>query len=178
MTGGGETKKSTKKQKIEGDKTNNFMAVTFPDEMDDPFPVIDEDAMQEWVYPSNTIKIIMFLCFNASLANFPKRQYQFAITEQALYNNTLVCLPTGLGKTFIAAVIMHNFYRWFPDGSIDICKTIKLILNVGKIIFMAPSKQLVTQQLWACSDVMGIPRVYPLIITLLRLDLQFVYRRK
>lgn len=46
----------------------------------------------------------------------PKREYQFFITEKALFNNTLVCLPTGLGKTFIAAVVMYNFYRWFPEG--------------------------------------------------------------
>ena len=35
--------------------------------------------------------------------------------EQALLQNTLVCLPTGLGKTFIAAVAMYNFFRWFPQ---------------------------------------------------------------
>ncbi len=38
-----------------------------------------------------------------------------AIVEQALLQNTLVCLPTGLGKTFIAAVVMYNFFRWFPE---------------------------------------------------------------
>eukprot|EP00955_Chlamydomonas_euryale_P114774 366301-Chlamydomonas_euryale.AAC.49 len=29
----------------------------------------------------------------------------------ALLANTLACLPTGLGKTLIAAVVMFNFYR-------------------------------------------------------------------
>jgi ERCC4-related helicase len=33
----------------------------------------------------------------------------------ALRANTLVALPTGLGKTFVAAVVMLNFYRWFPE---------------------------------------------------------------
>ena len=35
--------------------------------------------------------------------------------QTALLTNTLVCLPTGLGKTLIAAVVMHNFARWFPE---------------------------------------------------------------
>lgn len=52
-----------------------------------------------------------------------------------------VVLPTGLGKTFIAAVIIYNYYRWYPRG---------------KIIFVAPTKPLVFQQKTACFDVMGI----------------------
>lgn len=47
----------------------------------------------------------------------------------------MVCLPTGLGKTFIAAVVMHNFFRWFPRG---------------KVLFMAPTRPLVAQQIRAC----------------------------
>ncbi|XP_038611928.1 Fanconi anemia group M protein [Tachyglossus aculeatus] len=63
----------------------------------------------------------------------------------ALYRNTLVCLPTGLGKTFIAAVLMYNFYRWFPDG---------------KVVFTAPTKALVAQQRDACARLMAIPRAH------------------
>ena len=37
------------------------------------------------------------------------------IIQTALLQNTLVCLPTGLGKTLIAAVVMYNFTRWFPE---------------------------------------------------------------
>jgi hypothetical protein len=48
-----------------------------------------------WMYPTNK----------------SERGYQASITETAMFENTLVCLPTGLGKTFIAAVIMYNFYR-------------------------------------------------------------------
>jgi ERCC4-related helicase len=48
-----------------------------------------------------------------------------------LFNLPQVTLPTGLGKTFIAAIVMLNFYRWFPTG---------------KIVFCAPTKPLVTQQ--------------------------------
>lgn len=58
----------------------------------------------------------------------PIRAYQYNIIQQCLYNNTMVVLPTGLGKTFVAAVVMLNFYRWYPNG---------------KIIFMAPTKPLV-----------------------------------
>ena len=86
----------------------------------------DRSAGQLWVYP----------------INFPLRDYQLSIVRQALLKNTLVILPTGLGKTFIAAVVMYNFYRWYPEG---------------KIIFMAPTKPLVAQQIDACYNMMGIP---------------------
>jgi fanconi anemia group M protein len=74
--------------------------------------------------------------------NLPIRLYQYNICKQALFKNTLVVLPTGLGKTFIAAVVMYNFFRWYPRG---------------KIIFMAPTRPLVAQQVEACYKIMGIP---------------------
>ncbi|EDQ84343.1 uncharacterized protein MONBRDRAFT_30349 [Monosiga brevicollis MX1] len=46
----------------------------------------------------------------------------------------------GLGKTFIAAVVMYNFWRWYPNG---------------KVLFMAPTKPLVAQQVNACYQIMG-----------------------
>ena len=79
--------------------------------------------------------------------NYPVREYQLQIVGDALFKNTLVSLPTGLGKTFIAAVVMFNYYRWFP---------------AGKVIFMAPTRPLVTQQIGACHDIVGIPHVRPL----------------
>ncbi|XP_029672438.1 Fanconi anemia group M protein isoform X1 [Formica exsecta] len=85
-------------------------------------------AGNTWIYPEN----------------YPIRQYQYNIVKSALYQNTLVCLPTGLGKTFIAAVVMYNFWRWYP---------------FGKIVFLAPTKPLVAQQIDACYEVMGIPSV-------------------
>ena len=88
--------------------------------------VAPENA-RNWIYPINR----------------EKRKYQFTMTRAALFSNTLVCLPTGLGKTLIAAVVMYNYYRWFPRG---------------KIIFMAPSRPLVNQQVDACFDIMGIPK--------------------
>ncbi|NXF86369.1 FANCM protein, partial [Eubucco bourcierii] len=53
-----------------------------------------------WIYPTN----------------YPLRAYQLRMAQAALLANTLICLPTGLGKTFVAAVVMYNFYRWFPSG--------------------------------------------------------------
>ncbi|PPQ76176.1 hypothetical protein CVT26_009353 [Gymnopilus dilepis] len=76
--------------------------------------------------------------------NRPKRDYQFNIVKNSLFENTLVALPTGLGKTFIAGVVMLNYYRWFPDG---------------KVIFVAPTKPLVAQQVQACHETCGIPAV-------------------
>ena len=95
--------------------------------IEEEIPGFDNEAGQLWIYPTN----------------YPLRDYQFNIVHKALFTNTLVCLPTGLGKTFIAAVVMYNFYRWYPNG---------------KIVFQAPTKPLVTQQIEACHNVMGIPQ--------------------
>jgi hypothetical protein len=56
-------------------------------------------------------------CSNAA-ANIEVREYQLYIVQKALFTNTLVALPTGLGKTFIAAVVMYNYFRWFPEGKV------------------------------------------------------------
>ncbi|KAA0172092.1 hypothetical protein FNF27_06127 [Cafeteria roenbergensis] len=81
-----------------------------------------------WVFPAHP--------------EYPEREYQLAIAGRALFENTLVSLPTGLGKTFIAAVVMHNYRRWFPSG---------------KVVFMAPTRPLVAQQVEACHKIVGIP---------------------
>ncbi|KZT74815.1 P-loop containing nucleoside triphosphate hydrolase protein [Daedalea quercina L-15889] len=74
--------------------------------------------------------------------NHEKRDYQFNIARHCLFENTLVALPTGLGKTFIAGVVMLNFFHWFPEG---------------KVVFLAPTKPLVAQQIDASHKVCGIP---------------------
>ncbi|ODV77820.1 P-loop containing nucleoside triphosphate hydrolase protein [Suhomyces tanzawaensis NRRL Y-17324] len=74
--------------------------------------------------------------------NFEVRDYQYNVVRRAFYDNLLVALPTGLGKTFIASTVMLNFYRWFP---------------VSKIVFMAPTKPLVAQQIKACCSITGLP---------------------
>ena len=52
----------------------------------------DRAAAAFWIYPLNK----------------PKRDYQFNIVRNCLFDNTLVALPTGLGKTFIAGCVMLN----------------------------------------------------------------------
>ncbi|CAK9831231.1 Fanconi anemia group M protein [Anthophora retusa] len=94
----------------------------------------DMSAGKTWIYP----------------INYPIRDYQFNIVQACLYSNTLVCLPTGLGKTFIAAVIMYNFWRWYPRG---------------KVVFLAPTKPLVAQQIFACHNIMGIPKTETIELT-------------
>ncbi|XP_063885046.1 Fanconi anemia group M protein-like isoform X2 [Scylla paramamosain] len=90
-------------------------------------PDFDEEAGSTWIFP----------------VNYPLRGYQYSMVESSLFRNTLISLPTGLGKTFIAAVVMYNFYRWYPT-----CK----------VVFMAPTKPLVCQQIEACFNIMGIPQ--------------------
>jgi len=87
---------------------------------------VDEEQAQTWIYPINK----------------PLRSYQLNIVKKALFNNVLVALPTGLGKTFIAAVVILNYVRWFPRG---------------KIIFVAPTRPLVNQQQQACHSICGLP---------------------
>ncbi|KAI0670106.1 P-loop containing nucleoside triphosphate hydrolase protein [Trametes maxima] len=86
----------------------------------------DRLAAKTWIYPLNK----------------PKRDYQYNIVKKCLFENTLVALPTGLGKTFIAGVVMLNYYNWFPQG---------------KVVFVAPTKPLVAQQIDACHKTCGIP---------------------
>lgn len=96
---------------------------------------VDKQAMETWVYPTNLGAI---------------REYQFSIVKNSLFNNTLVALPTGLGKTFIAATVMLNFYRWTKSA---------------KIVFVAPTKPLVAQQIDACYNIVGIPRSDTTLLT-------------
>uniref|UniRef100_A0A1A9Z0H2 Fanconi anemia group M protein n=1 Tax=Glossina pallidipes TaxID=7398 RepID=A0A1A9Z0H2_GLOPL len=93
---------------------------------DELFFGFDNTTGDAWIYPSN----------------MPCRAYQLSMTQAALYRNTLIVLPTGLGKTFIAAVVMYNLYRWYPRG---------------KVIFMAPTRPLVNQQIEACKNIMPFP---------------------
>ncbi|KAF3938429.1 hypothetical protein ABW19_dt0201922 [Dactylella cylindrospora] len=95
---------------------------------------IDKEAAKTWIYPTNV----------------SHRDYQFNITKRALFTNVLVALPTGLGKTFIAATVMYNWYRWAPQS---------------QIIFMAPTKPLVAQQVDACHKIVGIPKRETCLLT-------------
>ncbi|GMG02689.1 unnamed protein product [[Candida] boidinii] len=75
-------------------------------------------------------------------SNLEVRDYQFDIVKKALFSNLLCALPTGLGKTFIASTVMLNYFRWTIEA---------------KIIFMAPTRPLVAQQIKACYGITGIP---------------------
>jgi len=39
-------------------------------------------------------------------------------THKHPYLDAHLTLASGLGKTFIAAVLMFNFFRWFPKGKV------------------------------------------------------------
>ena len=96
---------------------------------------LDHAELSTWVYPLNL---------------GPIRDYQFSIVKSGLFNNTLVALPTGLGKTFIAATVMLNYFRWTKRA---------------KIVFVAPTKPLASQQVQACLSIAGIPRSQATLLT-------------
>jgi len=97
--------------------------------------VLIPDALQTWIYPTNLGSI---------------REYQYGIVAKGLYHNLLVALPTGLGKTFIAATVMLNWLRWTQDA---------------QIVFVAPTRPLVSQQVKACFEIAGIPRAVTVMLT-------------
>jgi ATP-dependent DNA helicase MPH1 len=96
---------------------------------------LNQDTLNTWWYPTNLGTI---------------RDYQFNITQKGLFHNLLVALPTGLGKTFIAATVMLNWFRWTKDA---------------QMVFVAPTKPLVSQQVSACLDIAGIPRSQTTMLT-------------
>src|SRR5438132_9291587 len=61
---------------------------------------------------------------------FEPREYQRRIAETASASNTLVVLPTGLGKTMIAILVAASRLEKFPKG---------------KVLVMAPTRPLTIQ---------------------------------
>ena len=59
------------------------------------------------------------------------REYQLSVAMRALDGNTMVVLPTGLGKTAVALIVAAS--RLYNEG--------------GKVLMMAPTKPLVEQHL-------------------------------
>ncbi|NXN25240.1 FANCM protein, partial [Nycticryphes semicollaris] len=114
------TTKKKKKEKEDEEGDDDDLLLVAAAAAADPSPAggFCSAAGSIWIYPTN----------------YPVRGYQVRMAHAALLANTLVCLPTGLGKTFVAAVVMYNFYRWFPSG---------------KVLFLAPTKPLVAQQMEA-----------------------------
>lgn len=68
---------------------------------------------KHWIYPLNQ----------------PKRDYQYNIVKHCLWDNTIVALPTGLGKTFVAGVVMLNctFFRLSKESGIAYPSSLSLV---------------------------------------------------
>lgn len=67
------------------------------------------------------------------------REYQVNVFREALRQNTLIVLPTGLGKTVIAAMVAA---RVLEEG--------------GRVLFMAPTRPLVQQHYRSLSQLLGL----------------------
>ena len=59
------------------------------------------------------------------------RKYQITIANKCINQNSLVVLPTGLGKTVIAVLVAAKSLEIFPEGS--------------KVILLAPTRPLINQ---------------------------------
>ena len=78
-----------------------------------------------------------------NLGPITPRQYEVDIASQCLKENTLIVLPTGLGKTAIAALVARE------------------IMDHGKrVLFLAPTKPLVSQHLKTLKSFLNLDRDY------------------
>ena len=81
-------------------------------------------------------------------SRFSPRQYQQAICESALKRgNTLVVLPTGLGKTLIALLLIEAKSKQ------------------GRVLFLAPTKPLAEQHRKTILDSMSVPEDSVVLLT-------------
>lgn len=76
------------------------------------------------------------------LLDFSPRTYQSSIFETAKDKNTLVVLPTGLGKTAIAMMLAARRFLMHPSK---------------KVVFLAPTKPLVIQHLESFQKQFALP---------------------
>ena len=70
-----------------------------------------------------------------------RRSYQEAIARRALRVSTLVCLPTGLGKSIIAAYVAAERLRQNPSKG---------------VVMLAPTKPLVLQHFKTFHNLLNI----------------------
>ncbi|MHA1763654.1 MAG: helicase-related protein, partial [Promethearchaeota archaeon] len=70
------------------------------------------------------------------------REYQVNILKEIKDKNSLVVLPTGLGKTIIAVLLIAEALKKYPEG---------------KILILAPTRPLVTQHELSCKRFLKIP---------------------
>ena len=72
-----------------------------------------------------------------------ERAYQVNIAKACLSRSTLVVLPTGMGKTVIAAMVIAEILR----------------RKGGKVLFLAPTKPLVEQHAASLRDILIVERI-------------------
>ncbi len=72
-----------------------------------------------------------------------ERAYQVNIAKACLSRSTLVVLPTGMGKTVIAAMVIAETLRG----------------KGGKVLFLAPTKPLVEQHATSLKDILVVERI-------------------
>jgi Fanconi anemia group M protein len=73
-----------------------------------------------------------------------EREYQLAIAMRALDGNAMVVLPTGLGKTVVALLVVAS--RIKNEG--------------GKILILAPTKPLVEQHHRFLNNISSFPTIH------------------
>ncbi|BAB60659.1 translation initiation factor eIF4A [Thermoplasma volcanium GSS1] len=73
------------------------------------------------------------------LVNIEPREYQINVYKNSIDKNTLIVMPTGLGKTLIAAMLIEKFFK-----------------ENKKSIFLAPTKPLVLQHMATLVKVLGL----------------------
>ena len=71
------------------------------------------------------------------------RKYQMDIARKCAHANSLVVIPTGLGKTIISLLVVAEVLDSFPTGS--------------KVIMLAPTRPLITQHHESFREFLTIP---------------------
>ena len=71
------------------------------------------------------------------------RKYQVDIARKCAHANSLVVIPTGLGKTIISLLVVAEVLESFPTGS--------------KVLMLAPTRPLITQHHESFQDFLNIP---------------------
>jgi len=69
------------------------------------------------------------------------RQYQKNIIEKCCHKNSLVVLPTGLGKTIIGIMLLVTVLEKYPQG---------------KVVILAPTRPLVSQHAQLCRRLLNL----------------------
>jgi len=79
------------------------------------------------------------------------RQYQIKIADECIGKNSLVVIPTGLGKTIIAVLVASKVLKRFPPNS--------------KIIVLAPTRPLINQHCETFIRFLKVPKEKYAILT-------------